>query len=131
MATAVIQDNTVSSSSENVFVNQDTSDDVDSDIESETLHRKRKRSKGHLWKISIKKAIGENNASIIPYNAGIMDGSCKWYIKNNICMHLIGISKILNIPGCEIPLSAKNIPIGEKRKPGRPAKAKQALIVQL
>ncbi|RNA26337.1 hypothetical protein BpHYR1_040897 [Brachionus plicatilis] len=59
-----------------------------------------------------------------------MDGSCRWYIKNNIWKHLIGISKILNIPGCEIPLSAKNIPIGEKRKPGRPAKAKQALIVQ-
>ncbi|RNA14979.1 hypothetical protein BpHYR1_005029 [Brachionus plicatilis] len=59
-----------------------------------------------------------------------MDGSCRWYIKNNICKHLIGISKIPNIPGCEIPLSAKNIPIGEKRKPGRPAKSKQALIVQ-
>ncbi|RNA29515.1 hypothetical protein BpHYR1_028337 [Brachionus plicatilis] len=43
--------------------------------------------------------------------------SCRWYIKNYICKHLIGISKILNIP------------IGEKRKPGRPAKAKQALIV--
>ncbi|RNA18420.1 hypothetical protein BpHYR1_007023 [Brachionus plicatilis] len=56
--------------------------------------------------------------------------SCRWYIKKNICKHLIGISEILNIPGCEIPLSAKNIPIGEKRKPGRPAKAKQALIVQ-
>ncbi|RNA34657.1 hypothetical protein BpHYR1_049317 [Brachionus plicatilis] len=56
-----------------------------------------------------------------------MDGSCRWYIKNNIC--LIGISKIQNIPGCEIPLSVKNIPIGEKRKPGRPAEAKQALIV--
>ncbi|RNA19148.1 hypothetical protein BpHYR1_040979 [Brachionus plicatilis] len=59
-----------------------------------------------------------------------MDGSCRWYIKNNICKHLIGISKIQNIPGCEIPLSVKNVPIGEKRKPGRPAKAKQALIVQ-
>ncbi|RNA32537.1 hypothetical protein BpHYR1_024970 [Brachionus plicatilis] len=118
MATEVIQDNTVSSSSENVLDYQDTSDDVDSEVESETLHRKRKRSKGQ--------AIGENNESIIPYNAGIMDGSCRWYIKNNICKHLIGISKILNILGCEIPLSAKNIPIGVKRKP---AKAKQAFIV--
>ncbi|RNA09718.1 hypothetical protein BpHYR1_053343 [Brachionus plicatilis] len=85
MATSVIQDNKVSSSSENVLDYQDTSDDVDSDIESETLHRKRKRSKGQkLWKISIKKAIGENNESIIPYNAGIMDGSS--FIKNNICL---------------------------------------------
>ncbi|RNA17289.1 hypothetical protein BpHYR1_044545 [Brachionus plicatilis] len=58
-----------------------------------------------------------------------MDCSCRWYIKNNICKRLIDISKILNIPGCELPLSAKNIPIVEKRKPGRPAKAKQALIV--
>ncbi|RMZ97382.1 hypothetical protein BpHYR1_050385, partial [Brachionus plicatilis] len=46
MRTVVSQDNTVSSSSENVLDYQDTSDDVDSDIESETLHRKRKRSKG-------------------------------------------------------------------------------------
>ncbi|RNA13123.1 hypothetical protein BpHYR1_020107 [Brachionus plicatilis] len=59
-----------------------------------------------------------------------MDSSCRWYIKNNICKRLIGISKILNIPGCEIPLSAKNIHIGEKRKSGRPAKTKQALIVR-
>ncbi|RNA30804.1 hypothetical protein BpHYR1_023849 [Brachionus plicatilis] len=49
--------------------------------------------------------------------------------KQSTSLHLIGISKIQNIPGCEIPLSVKNIPIGEKRKPGRPAKAKQALIV--
>ncbi|RNA28409.1 hypothetical protein BpHYR1_037307 [Brachionus plicatilis] len=46
MATAVIQDITVSSLSENVLDYQDTSDDRDLDIESETLHRKRKRSKG-------------------------------------------------------------------------------------
>ncbi|RNA01299.1 hypothetical protein BpHYR1_039929 [Brachionus plicatilis] len=51
MATAVIQDNTVSSSSENVFVYQDTSDDVDSDIESETLHRERNRSKDQIYNV--------------------------------------------------------------------------------
>ncbi|RNA00254.1 hypothetical protein BpHYR1_035323 [Brachionus plicatilis] len=45
MATAVIQDNTVSSLSENVLVYPDTIDYVDSDIESETLDRKRKRCK--------------------------------------------------------------------------------------
>ncbi|RNA37593.1 hypothetical protein BpHYR1_002000 [Brachionus plicatilis] len=51
MATAVIQDNTVSSSSENVLDYQDTNDDVDSDIESETLHRKRKKSKGQVYNV--------------------------------------------------------------------------------
>ncbi|RNA29514.1 hypothetical protein BpHYR1_028336 [Brachionus plicatilis] len=51
MATTVIQDNTVSSSSENVLVYQDTSDDVDSNIESETLNRKRKRSKGQVYNV--------------------------------------------------------------------------------
>ncbi|RNA13007.1 hypothetical protein BpHYR1_030270, partial [Brachionus plicatilis] len=51
MATTVIQDNTVSSSSDNVLVYQDTSDDVDSDIESETLNRKRKRSKGQVYNV--------------------------------------------------------------------------------
>ncbi|RNA42053.1 hypothetical protein BpHYR1_037136 [Brachionus plicatilis] len=51
MATAGIQDNTVSLSSENVLDYQDTSDDVDLDIESETLHRKRKRSKGQVYNV--------------------------------------------------------------------------------
>ncbi|RNA43820.1 hypothetical protein BpHYR1_020670 [Brachionus plicatilis] len=51
MATAVIQDNTVSSSSENVLDYQNTSDDVDSDIESEKLHRKRKRNKGQVFNV--------------------------------------------------------------------------------
>ncbi|RNA08063.1 hypothetical protein BpHYR1_018734 [Brachionus plicatilis] len=47
MAIAVIQDNTVSSSSENVLVYQDTN----SDIESETLHRKRKRTKDQVHNV--------------------------------------------------------------------------------
>ncbi|RNA34659.1 hypothetical protein BpHYR1_049319 [Brachionus plicatilis] len=51
MATAVIKDKTVSSSSEYVLVYQDTSDDEDSDIESETLHRKRKRSKDQVYNV--------------------------------------------------------------------------------
>ncbi|RNA23601.1 hypothetical protein BpHYR1_049560 [Brachionus plicatilis] len=136
MATAVIQDKTVSSSNENVLVYQDTSDDEDSDIGSETLHRKRKGSKNQVYNVHnnyqlFDEALEDLNKIVHRwYNAGIMDGSCRWYIKNNICKHLIGISKIQHIPGCEIPLSVKNIPIGEKRKPGRPAKAKQALIVQ-
>ncbi|CAM4957071.1 unnamed protein product, partial [Rotaria socialis] len=31
---------------------------------------------------------------------------------------------------CSIPLEVKNIPLGQKRKRGRVAKAKKALIVQ-
>ncbi|RNA13120.1 hypothetical protein BpHYR1_020103 [Brachionus plicatilis] len=72
MATALIQDNTVSSSSENVLVYQDTRDDVDLDIESETLQRKRKRSKAldDLNKIGNWR---KQRKHYTWYNAGIMD----------------------------------------------------------
>ncbi|RMZ95386.1 hypothetical protein BpHYR1_002880 [Brachionus plicatilis] len=46
--------------------------------------------------------------------------SCRWYIKNNICKHLIGISKILNIPGCEIPLSTKKENLEDLQRQDKP-----------
>ena len=51
VTTVVIQHNTVSSSSGNEVVYQDTGDDLDSDIEFETLYRKRKRSKGQVYNV--------------------------------------------------------------------------------
>ncbi|RNA03119.1 hypothetical protein BpHYR1_035863 [Brachionus plicatilis] len=102
-----------------------TRDVEDSDIESETLHRQRKRSKDQVYNV-------HNNYQL--FDEALEDlnkkGNRRKQRKQSTSLYLIGISKIQNIPGCEIPLSVKNIPIREKRKPGRPAKAKQALIVQ-
>ncbi|RNA14946.1 hypothetical protein BpHYR1_014001 [Brachionus plicatilis] len=49
----------------------------------------------------------------------------KIFCEHNCCEHISANIRTT----AEIPLSAKNIPIGEKRKPGRPAKAIQALII--
>lgn len=53
---------------------------------------------------------------------------CRDFFKLFTCAHIIGIAIRLK---CVVPpVEAKNIPIGEKRKRGRPAKAKSALIRQ-
>lgn len=55
--------------------------------------------------------------------AGVCD--CSKYFKEYVCEHLIGIALRLKLVSA--PIEAKNIPIGQKRKRGRPAKAKSAL----
>lgn len=45
-----------------------------------------------------------------------------------VCEHMIGIA--LRLKMAEAPAAAKTIPIGQKRKRGRPAKAKPALEFQ-
>lgn len=59
-----------------------------------------------------------------------LDGkcSCKDYFKNFICQHIIGVS--LRMKYVIAPDEAKNIPLGQKRKRGRPALAKAALVLQ-
>lgn len=53
---------------------------------------------------------------------------CGEYFKLFICRHIIGITLRMKIIAA--PAEAKNVPIGQKRKPGRPAKAKPALVRQ-
>lgn len=53
---------------------------------------------------------------------------CTDYFKLNICKHVVGIA--LRMKYVEAPLEAKNIPIGEKRKRGRPALARGAFVFQ-
>ena len=51
--------------------------------------------------------------------------SCPFFFKNNQCKHLIALAaslKLVTIPDC-----AKTVPIGQKRAPGRPMKARRAL----
>lgn len=53
--------------------------------------------------------------------------NCRDFMKKFICKHLVGMAIRLKLTTA--PAEAKNIPIGAKRKPGRPSKAKKALIV--
>lgn len=60
------------------------------------------------------------------WQQGICD--CYDYLKYFICSHILGIA--LRMKFTTAPIEAKNIPIGEKRKRGRPEKAKNALTKQ-
>ncbi len=50
--------------------------------------------------------------------------SCPACLKN----YIVGLAARYKL--CSIPFEAKNMPLGQKRKRGRVAKAKKALIVQ-
>lgn len=54
--------------------------------------------------------------------------NCPDYLRNYVCKHLAGLAIRLKL--VEPPTEARNVPIGEKRRRGRPTKAKKALIVQ-
>lgn len=58
------------------------------------------------------------------------DGTCDCpsFLKQLFCKHIVGIA--IRLKHAVPPPEAKTIPIGNKRKRGRPVKAKKALIVQ-
>ena len=59
-----------------------------------------------------------------------LDGvcNCPAFFKKFMCKHVVGMAVRLNY--CKPPPAAKNIPIGEKRRRGRPSKSKKALLIQ-
>ena len=54
--------------------------------------------------------------------------TCPAFLKNYICKHIVGMG--IRLKRCKPPAAAKTVPIGEKRKRGRPAKSKRALLMQ-
>ncbi|CAF1126862.1 unnamed protein product [Adineta steineri] len=54
--------------------------------------------------------------------------NCPAFLKNFICKHVVGMG--IRLKHCKPPAAAKTVPIGEKRKRGRPSRAKTALLVQ-
>ncbi|CAF1366121.1 unnamed protein product [Rotaria sordida] len=54
--------------------------------------------------------------------------NCPYFLKNYICKHVVGMA--IRLKRCKPPPAAKTVPIGQKRKRGRPAKAKAALLIQ-
>jgi hypothetical protein len=54
--------------------------------------------------------------------------NCPTFYKSYICKRVVGMA--IRVKYCKPPSAAKTVPSGEKRKRGRPAKAKPALLVQ-
>lgn len=54
--------------------------------------------------------------------------TCAQFMKNFICMHVLGVS--LRMKFITAPDAARNLPLGQKRKRGRPDLAKTALVYQ-
>jgi hypothetical protein len=53
--------------------------------------------------------------------------TCPYFMKHFLCKHLIGLA--IRLKYAKPPPAAKDIPIGEKRKRGRPKKATRALLM--
>ena len=54
--------------------------------------------------------------------------TCPVYFKEYMCKHIVGLALSLQL--AEAPLAARNVPLGEKRRPGRPAQSVLALLHQ-
>lgn len=54
--------------------------------------------------------------------------TCPYFLKHLQCKHVLGMKIRLKL--VDVPNEAKLIPLGQKRKRGRPAKSKKALILQ-
>ncbi|KAB0790703.1 hypothetical protein PPYR_14849, partial [Photinus pyralis] len=54
--------------------------------------------------------------------------TCSRFLKEYICEHSLGLLVILG--KAKVPIEAKSVPLGQKRKRGRPTTAKKALIIQ-
>ena len=54
--------------------------------------------------------------------------TCQVFLKQYICKHIVGIAILRNY--FQVSAEAKTVPLGQKRKRGRPAATKKALIVQ-
>lgn len=54
--------------------------------------------------------------------------SCPMFFKTYICKHMVGMA--IRLKFVKPPLEAKALPLNQKRKRGRPSKAKKALLVQ-
>jgi len=72
-----------------------------------------------MWRVSLPNEPEE-------WRKGIC--TCPSFLKNYICKHVIGMA--IRLKYCKPPPEAKNVEIGVKRKRGRPAKAKKALLLQ-
>ncbi|XP_045489808.1 uncharacterized protein LOC123690393 [Pieris rapae] len=81
-----------------------------------------KRKHFAFWKVKVPKNGTEN----VNWKKGSC--TCPQFYKKYICKHLLGLAIRLKL--ATPPLEAKALPIGQKRKRGRPTKSRPALIIQ-
>ena len=55
------------------------------------------------------------------------NSTCPYFLKKYMCKHVIGLAIRLKL--AKPPAATKDVPIGQKRRRGRPSKATKALIV--
>jgi hypothetical protein len=53
--------------------------------------------------------------------------TCPTFLKSYICKRIVGME--IRLKRCKPPAAAKTVPIGKKRKRGRPGNAKRALLM--
>lgn len=76
--------------------------------------------------LGIVSVVFKNSVTTENWQSGTCN--CENFLKKYICEHLIGVA--LRLKCATAPIEAKSIPIGQKRKRGRPAKSKPALEMQ-
>ncbi|KAL0821529.1 hypothetical protein ABMA28_004986 [Loxostege sticticalis] len=81
-----------------------------------------KRKHFAFWKVKVPKNGTEN----VNWKKGSC--TCPQFYKKYICKHLLGLAIRLKL--ATPPSEAKALPIGQKRKRGRPTKSRPALIIQ-
>jgi hypothetical protein len=60
--------------------------------------------------------------------AEVLTCTCPTFAKHRLCKHALGMK--IRRKEVQVPPEAKNVPLGQKRKRGRPSKAKKALLLQ-
>ncbi len=78
-----------------------------------------------LVRIVTDKALGVKFSDELLQNANC---TCPNFLKQYVCKHVLGIAIRLKL--FQVCPEAKDIPIGQKRKRGSPAKAKKAFLTQ-
>jgi uncharacterized Zn finger protein len=79
-----------------------------------------KKRASSVWKVTL-----PSDASNEKWREGKC--TCPFFLKKYMCKHIIGLA--IRLKSAKPPPAAKDVPIGENRKRGRPKQAKKALIV--
>ena len=79
-----------------------------------------KKRASSVWKVTL-----PSDASNEKWKEGKC--TCPFFLKKYMCKHIIGLA--IRLKSAKPPPAAKDVPIGKKRKRGRPKQAKKALII--
>ena len=106
-----------------------------SNKESKAKDEDIKQVKGMIWNTfdQFKKRASSIWIVTLPNNEDMSERwkegkcTCPYFLKKYMCKHLVGLA--IRLKYVRPPAAAKDIPIGHKRKRGRPKNASKALII--